>query len=225
LHRQIATGSTTAYALEFNRADNKLASALWTARGTVDYNLQFAVDTSVEVIDMYGRRSRQNTQGGKLSVAGGTAPTYVVADREITSITLSNRRFPADLARVQAATVAAPLDSAAAVTLEADSSLDTPQVFPLQLPIRLHDEFTVQQVVDETKGNCLEVAFKTLTKADANKYLTSYATLRLKTPAPVAGKPAALGLWVKGNSNWGRALFEIEDAGGIAAPETAPASP
>ena len=33
-------------------------------------------------------------------------------------------------------------------------------------------------------------------------------------PAPIPGEPHTLGLWVKGNSSWGKVVFEFQDAAG-----------
>jgi hypothetical protein len=214
LRRQIPTGSTTVYAVEFDRADKKLATALWAARGEADYNLTFAGDTPVRVVDMYGRAKELKTTGGKLTVRAGASPVYLLASSSIQAITLSNRSFPKDEARAKLATVAAPFDSAATVKLDNDHSLDTPKVFPLQTPIRQAGDFALRQVKDEQKGDAIELELKTDKNKDLSKYITEYATLRLSTPAPVEGTPAALGVWVKGNSNWGRPMFEIEDAKG-----------
>ncbi|MEG2076383.1 MAG: hypothetical protein RRY34_07755, partial [Victivallaceae bacterium] len=49
---------------------------------------------------------------------------------------------------------------------------------------------------------------------DISKYITEYTTLRFKNPVAVPGNPEAVGVWVKGNSNWGQIRFEIEDANG-----------
>jgi hypothetical protein len=214
LRRQISTGSTTAYALEFDRADKKLASALWAARGEADFNLTFDGETAVRVVGMYGQTKKLKTRGGKITVRAGVSPVYLLADREIKSITLGNRAFPKDEARAKVSTVAAPFDSAANVKLEDDNSLDTKKTFPLQIPIRQSGEFALRQVKDEQKGDALELELKTNANPNLSKYITEYATLRLSTPAPVSGEPAALGVWVKGNSNWGRPMFEIEDAQG-----------
>jgi hypothetical protein len=214
LRRQIPTGSTTVYAVEFDRADKKLATAFWAARGEADYNIEFAGDSSVRVVDMYGRTKELKTAGGKLTIHAGTSPVYALADREIKSVTLSNRSFPKDEARAAHAKVAAALDKVDAVTLDMDNSLDTPKVTPLQTPIRQLGDFDLRQATPDTKGDAIELALNTEKDPNLSKYITEYSTIRLKTPATVAGDPAALGVWVKGNSNWGRVLFEIEDAEG-----------
>lgn len=212
--RQIPTGSTTVYASEFNRADGKLAAALWASRGEADFNLEFEGDTPVRVVDMYGRAKELKTTGGKLTVHGGTSPVYTLADKAIKSVTLSNRSFPKDQLRAKYSTVAAPLGAGDGVTLDTSTNLDTPKVFPLQTPIRQAGEFELHPVKDAEKGEALELELKTDKDKDLSKYITEYATLRLKNPAQVSGTPEALGVWVKGNSNWGRVLFEIEDSEG-----------
>jgi len=214
LRHQVPTGSTTVYALEFDRADKKLVAALWAARGDAEFALAYTGDTAARVVDMYGRSSERRTSGGKLSVKAGTSPAYVIADKELKSVTIAQRSFPKDSDRARSATVVAPLDKADAVALDNDRSLDTPKVFPLQLPIRQLGSFEVRQVKDEQKGDCVELELRTDQNKDLSKYITEYVTVRLKQPAPIGGNPAALGVWVKGNSNWGRVMFEIEDAEG-----------
>jgi hypothetical protein len=44
--------------------------------------------------------------------------------------------------------------------------------------------------------------------------VAEYTVLRLRQPVPLAGEPHTIGLWVKGNSNWGKLFFEVEDADG-----------
>lgn len=41
-----------------------------------------------------------------------------------------------------------------------------------------------------------------------------YGVFLPEAPLAVPGRPRALGVWVKGRSNWGRTIYEIEDANG-----------
>ena len=79
-------------------------------------------------------------------------------------------------------------------------------------------EFTVRSVEDEEKGSCVELALGPAKEAPKNKfvdrYVTRYTTMRFKESKPVDGKPNVIGVWVKGDSNWGQVRFEIEDAQG-----------
>jgi hypothetical protein len=213
--RQIPTGSITVYAVEFQRPDKRLVTALWASRGEAEFVLEFAGDTAVQVVGMYGDSETRKTAGGKVTVKAGTAPAYVTADRAIRGITLGARSFPADAVRAKLAAVAAPLDAAGSASVEAGMNrFDTPKTAPLQSPVRQAGAFSLKQVQDESRGACLELTLDTNSQPTLSKYVTEYAVLRLAEPAAVAGAPAALGVWVKGNSGWGRILYEIRDAGG-----------
>ena len=41
-----------------------------------------------------------------------------------------------------------------------------------------------------------------------------YVILAPREPIPIPGEPRSIGTWVKGNSCWGRVMWEIEDAKG-----------
>ena len=82
-----------------------------------------------------------------------------------------------------------------------------------ELPYRTAGDFELRQVRDEEKGNCLEVELAARINLPA--LMSEYAVLRLKQPLAVAGEPATLGLWVKGNSGWGEVYWESEDANGV----------
>jgi hypothetical protein len=43
---------------------------------------------------------------------------------------------------------------------------------------------------------------------------TRYGALKPKKPIAIPGKPSALGLYVKGNSSWGRVIYQVKDAKG-----------
>ena len=105
------------------------------------------------------------------------------------------------------------LDDAAAVALEPDPALESKhnRFLPILKP---SSAFAVRQVEDEEKGSCIEVALDTSANPEMSKYVTEYTTLRLKEPQAIPGNPSVIGVWVKGNSNWGQIRFEIEDAQG-----------
>lgn len=215
LLRQVPTGSTTVYALEFERADQQRVAALWAARGEAEFTLTYAADTAVRVVDLYGRRRELRTVDRRLTVTGGTAATYVLARQPLSEVTLGARRFPRDAARARRATVVAPLDRAESLVLDsADAALETPLQPPLTLPLRQRGEFALRGVEDPQRGRCVELELRTDRRPTLSQYITEYTTLRLSQPVPVPGEPTALGVWVKGNSNWGRVMFEVVDAEG-----------
>lgn len=83
---------------------------------------------------------------------------------------------------------------------------------PLEGAFARRGNFTLREVVDPEKGACLELELHP--SAHLPALVQEYATLALRQPAAVAGRPHTIGMWVRGNSNWGRIYFEIQDAEG-----------
>lgn len=212
--RQLPTGSTTVYAVEFDRADGQHATALWASRGSAEFRVDFGGEAEVTVVGMYGRRDTRRPAGGTLTVTAGTSPAYLLSRRPVRRVALGPRAFPKDAARAAAARVVAPLDRVESIALASDHSLDTPLTAPLQTPVRRAGTFELRALTDAEKGACVELELRTNVTHNLGRHLTEYAVLRLAEPAAVEGAAAGLGVWVRGNSSWGRVLFEIEDAGG-----------
>ena len=72
--RQLGTGSTTVYALEFKRVDGKYAYALWAARGEAAFEL----DTTTGGVATHMLGATETFARGKAVLNGGTSPMYVV---------------------------------------------------------------------------------------------------------------------------------------------------
>ena len=214
LRRQVPTGSTTVYAFEYaRRHDKQLATALWAARGAADFEITFERRAHVRVFDMYGRESKAS--GRTVTVHAGEAPAYILTDRAITGITLKNRTFPKDMRKAAKASVGSPFDRIGLIdpVLIPDPIVETKSTAYLPV-MKPSGAFRVSQTNDPVQGEAIAVSLDSGKNAAVGKYVTEYTTLRLKEPAPIPGNPAAVGIWVKGNSNWGQIRFEIEDAEG-----------
>ncbi len=212
--RQIPTGSKAVYAVSFKRKDGKYATALWSARGEVDFELDFGSATEVETVAMFGSRALKQANGGKLSVQAGTSPAYVLSSRPVNTATITGRSFSKDERRAEASAPVMTFNDASEAAVVAGTRFDTPIVFPVQLPVRKAGSFDLSSVQDDEKGACVELTLKTDGTGDLNKYITEYAVIKLATPAKVDGRPVGFGVTVRGNSNWGRVLVEFEDANG-----------
>ena len=222
LTKQRDTGSTTVYALEFNRADDKVVTALWAARGEV----RFSLETTGEGTATHMLGAVDALQAGTNSVWGGTSPMYVVTDEPLKSISIAGRTFREDESIAGLAQVSEKMDDINGMTLEPDKVFRS--YHKGSLPILMPSNFTFSQVDDPEKGACIEVTLgspyvspgstKVITTKFGvpvtNHYVTEYTTIRFKEPKEVPGEPVILGVWVKGNSNWGKIRFEIEDAKG-----------
>ncbi len=207
--RMVPTGSKTVYALEFLRGGEAIY-VLWTPRG----------ETTVALDAPAGAKIRRTTAfGAESDLAGHTVevgedPLYLTAKAgTIKGFAAGMRRafrheaYPgADLAAV-----AAPMDKASDWTLVAGEDPRLANI-PDDLPVRRPGDFTLAEVQDEEKGACIELAL--VPKAEMPELVRDCTLMRLATPVEVKGRPDTIGVWVKGNSSWGKLHFEIRDAEG-----------
>jgi hypothetical protein len=82
----------------------------------------------------------------------------------------------------------------------------------METPERRAGRFALTRVNDPDKGFCLELDPQPSGELPA--IVGEYASLRLKEPVLIPGQPHSLGVWIKGDSSWGRIFWELEDAKG-----------
>jgi len=215
--REMPTSCNSVYALEFTRPDGKNVYAIWAGRGTAELKLIFNQGVEVEIVDMYGRSRETATFWKRLSMTAQTAVQYLVTEGKIDTISSGRRTYPEDIPPDNLQVVAAmdKADDWQLVTgqdplLEKNNTIGP---YLSYLPYRTAGKFSLRQVQDAEKGDCLEVELHPRT--DLPDIMSEYAVIRLKKPIMVPGTPTTLGLWVKGNSGWGEVYWEIEDAKGV----------
>lgn len=206
--KALPTGSGTAYAYQYKRADGKYVTALWFQRGEGEMEVESGGGT---VTKMYGQETA--LAPGKAVVAVSGAPTYLTTAAPLAGVRIAGRSFRQDEALAARAKVASALESADLFEEPApDPQFESAHhdYFPYLKP----SKYTVATVEDDEKGACVEVALDPANEKGYTEYVTEYTTLRFKEPVPVEGTPELLGVWVKGNSNGGQIRFEIEDSDG-----------
>jgi len=197
------TGSTSVYALHFIAGDGENIYAMWTTRGRRDAALTFAGEARGEVIDAMNNRTDLDARSVTLS----ESPVYV--------------KTRSRLARV---TPAAPVydEHPPGDSVALDSLGDLSRWQPRTARDELLEEgnpryprrpgvFHFERATDAVRGAAIEV------KADAapgSPLLPMYGVLERREPIRIAGQPRRLGLWVNGNSGWGRITFAFTDAKG-----------
>ncbi len=203
LVRQMPTGSSSAYALEFERGKDRIY-ALWTPRGECEMDLEFPTDTAAARVEFYGRQHSLKTKGKRLTITAASAVNYIISPIAATNITAGKRAFPnhQPLAGTQ---IISRMDDLAQWQL-------VPDELAITTPLRRPGKFAIRQVNDAEKGACLELELKRA--GEVPHVVGEYTALRLTKPLPMGGKPHAVGVWVKGDSSWGRIFWEIEDAKG-----------
>lgn len=210
--QQLATGSPTAYALEFARGDENVYAA-WVARGTAEMSFEFDRDEPVRVTDLWGASVDQRIADKKLALKVSGEVVYLATAAKVKSVSVGKREFPDDAPPAHVV-VASKMDNSAEWELitAADSRVDNPGKPNAYPPFMQPGKFELRQVKDDERGECLELGL--LQEGKVPAIMREYAMLKLKTPAPVAGTPKTLGVWIKGNSGWGQLMWEYEDAEG-----------
>ena len=213
--RELDTGSTTVYAVEFKRLDGNYATVLWAARGDAEFEI--VSPSGGTAIKMLGAESK--LASGKSTVKAGSSPVYLITRKPVSSARAGKRTYPKSAEIEKRAVIVAPMDSADDIVLAPDPWLESQShAFLPYLRKAGEGEFTAKTADDTEKGRCIELALAPAKEKPANKfvdrYVTRYTTMRFKEPKPVEGKPNVIGVWVKGDSNWGQVRFEIEDAQG-----------
>ena len=220
LSRQFDTGSTTVYAIEYKRCDGLYATALWCAKGAVDFKVTaengfLGMGGGGTVVRMLG--AEEDLPAGESIVKGGTSPCYLITKKPLKSVSIAGRSYPREDAIAAKAKVASKLDSLKDVVVKPDPAYTARhhKFLPYLQPC---DDFEAKEVVDEERGKCIELTLKPAKEKPVNKfvdrYVTRFTTLTFKEPKLIPGNPAVIGVWVKGDSNWGQIRFEIEDAKG-----------
>lgn len=201
LVRQIDTGSSSAYALEFERGNERIY-ALWTPRGQCEMQFELNADAAMTSVSFYGQSSPMNTKGKRFTVLASPAVSYFISPVTAARVSASRRSFDAPPVGTQ---VVDRMDDLARWQLASTEQ-------PITEPTRKPGKFELRQVNDAEKGACLELELKHEGAVPA--VVGEYTALRLKEPMLIPGRPHSVGMWVKGDSSWGRVFWEITDAKG-----------
>ena len=135
-------------------------------------------------------------------------------DKPIQGVRIAGRAFKKDQALAARAQIAWAINKADEVTLAPDSSLHHRQhELPADhagLPTSRSDRSRTRRRA--TASRLRSTPAKNTGHEASISPNTRPSALRSRSPCP--GSPAVLGVWAKGNSNWGQIRFEIEDAQG-----------
>ena len=202
---ELPTGSSTVYALSFRRADGMHALAVWCARGEAMLKLDVSAGSQME---MCGK----TVPFVKGTVRASEEPSYVLTSGRVRSATIVSRAFRQAEAVASSAMEIFRFDKRDKVEMCPDEKMRSKghACLPILQPSA---DFRLAEVSDAERGPCLEVSLDTVT-TNVNRYVTEYTTLRLKDPVRVETPQDRIGIWVKGNSSWGRIRFEITDVDG-----------
>lgn len=214
--RMIPTGSRTVYALEFTRGD-EFVYAFWTARGELDLTLALEKDSPCRLTELLGRSTAVKSVSGALTLHVGEGAQYLTSPVAVKGVTgLGERHFPREQPPAGAAVVVAnALDKPG--EWQVDSAIDPRLDVPAKAPVtsdsfRRPGVYELRAATDEEKGPCLELEL--IQTNDCPALMQEYTFLKLRQPVDLSGRPGTIGMWVRGNSSWGKLFWEVEDADG-----------
>lgn len=211
--RAVPTGSHSAYCLEFDRRRGDKVFACWTLRGSRPMTLRGSLGSpsSPEAPLLTG--SQGNTR--RLVVSQGAvafditpSPVFVEAIKKCEAVALGPPVY-GERPRVRTQVVSALRSLTGWRSISEPSNALDNDNFDYA---RQKGEFEVKVVDDEAKGQCLQFALKGL--GGRKPWIPAYQTIALKKPIEIPDQPTAIGLYVKGNSGWGRINLELRDAKG-----------
>ena len=207
----LPTGSLSAYAPQFAVRDGtRYATAVWCARGETKATLDLGENASYELVATTGRRTKGQTAR---EIAVTESPRYILTDRPLKGVTVAQTRtYPHDPV-LKTKRVAVPLASADEATIAAgdDPRLAGPADRCAVPGAQQTGAFALAGVRDAEKGPCIELTDRT---ENVPEIMLDCAFMKFPHAQPVEGEYDTIGVWVKGNSSWGKLFFEITDAEG-----------
>jgi len=222
--RWLDTGSRSLYCLEFRytkspearpSVDGKRPAewmyALWTLCGERKIRLSFERNSPLAYTDAMGNEIVLDAKRSSAEIIVSPSPCYLTTLLPVVTAEAGEAyhfsRPPEKVLVID--NLAVPANWV--VQEESDRELET---FAFDYVTR-KGKFKIEAVQDELKGPTMEITL--LPQPDVPEIASRYLILRARDRSaqpgiPVPGRPTELGLWVKGNSSWGRIIFEFLDA-------------
>lgn len=202
----VPTGSHSAYCVRF-KSGRSFIHCLWTIRGERRATLDVPKAKSVVQVDEGGNEAPLTPESGLASVTLRPTPLWVVADQPIAKVELDPARHaeaPSEHALV--------LDTFDRPWAYDPAPYDRYATNHWDLP-RFPGPMKASIVTDPEWGS--KVWDAALADPPKERPLAAwYGVFAPPKPIEIPGKARALGIWANGHSNWGRIIYEIEDAKG-----------
>lgn len=208
----LETGSDSAYLLHFAKKDGVQVFPFWTVRGERDYSLDVEGTSAAQLVTPDGRTREIQAKDGVLTIQASASPAYLQLPKaaSIRNIRLGPPIYPDSDPKGKISRLSS-FDSLDGWKVWENPNLLLDYYNPMT-PRRKGD-FSIKTVQEfEGAGPALKVAAKPPKTGKAT--MPMYAELVGGKKMELPGKPAEIGLWVNGNSGWGRIIFELEDASG-----------
>ncbi len=228
----LPTGSHSAYCLHFTSNDRNVYP-MWTVRGRREARLRLPEDGVFEKVDESGNTFplEPDTQGWARVTLTPT-PLWIVSDDTVLEVglgetdhTFVRTEHPMMEAAMGGRRVEYRPENQVAPGKHHQllDALETPWTYtpgPYEPHAEAHwaapryDGPMRSEIVECPKRNASVWQIE-LDDPDVERPLAAwYGVFEPEAPIPIPGKARALGVWADGRSNWGRIVYEVEDADG-----------
>ncbi len=224
LPRSLETGSESVYAMEFDRPEpNTFVSCVWSLTGPRQVVFEFTGALPREIIDAQGNRpdGAIKVDGNKLTLTLGPRPFFLTGDSRIKSIVTLAPSAP--LVKPDGALqvlVPSPSPSTLAEFKPVEQRDAELEGYNFMTPRRKGNfELSVVKATGAIPANAagenaIKVTPKPLGSTKPTLAMPMYSSYTLAKPVEIKGEPTGLAIAVKGNTGWGRIIFEMKDASG-----------
>lgn len=207
--RALPCDSGSVYVAECARPDGAAAYVIWTLRGRRPLTLSVSQEAGWTAIDDQSNESQPTIQHGRITITATPTPTYLVGRGRVSAVQSGT---PVYAERPEGkAVVLDRIDRREDWTVEADRNAELEYYNPLT-PRRKGD-FRFQ-IMPEQAGRKNVLGITPQPIRHGKDTMPMYAVLAHRQGISIPGTPTEIGLWVHGNSGWGRLMFELVDASG-----------
>ena len=203
--RRLPTGELSTYALEFirERSVQDYAYAFWTPKYDVDLAVNFPAGAKVVQVDAFGpQQPLEPDANGNVRVSCGSTPAYLIS---------SVPAMKAAVLRHYQRDIRGAVKTLKKVTADDSILLKNANLGDVS---PLPGNFKMLEVLDPDKGRVAEVQLVP-GETTVPEVVWEYQMLQFRKPVPIrADEVYELGMWVKGNSSFGKLFFVFRDGKG-----------
>ncbi|MBI4028061.1 MAG: hypothetical protein HY360_23965 [Verrucomicrobia bacterium] len=203
----LKTGSLTTYCLRFKGPKGNVY-ALWNIRGARPVTLMFSADTDLNVTDSMNNEVKIKSANKKAEITTDSSVKYVTGAGEVVSVEAGETDHSDSLPADGAVQVADLGDGSWKYASKRDLTYENNNFDTARYP----GAFRSAIIADSAHGKVLASTLEPQPKV--HELMPWYNTLVPRRPVKLNGAPAAIGLWVKGASDWGRVIYCLRDAKG-----------
>lgn len=205
----VDTGNLTTYCLAFRRAkDDAKIFALWRVNGNSVAQVKVR-GTEATLTDAMGNATKVPVVDGAIAVPLSPSPVWLTGVTGIDGFTLGAPTYDSAPAKITR-----PLAEMTAALWAQDATEDKAYA---------DNHFSVRRIPDpnlkvefgQGEDAHPDAAAVTLPVEPGDRPLAiRYGAIKPKKPIAIPGKASALGIYLKGNSSWGRVIYQLRDAKG-----------